>query len=88
MLNILDVRMKQDRAERKPKDLFAAAEQPTPGLTSSELVRLLQEYQTSPTQQQLERLAVEYDADAKLLEGVAKWVRVPERQPMQVPEDR
>ena len=74
MLNILDVRMKQDRAERKPKDLFAAAEQPTPGLTSSELVRLLQEYQTSPTPQQLERLAVEYDADAKLLEGVAKSV--------------
>lgn len=74
MLNIMQVRAQQEPDDTDKRTV-------TPGLSASEAVRLLCEYQDHPTEATLERLAVEYDVDKATLSRVVKHVRASEEQP-------
>ncbi|KOS13499.1 hypothetical protein Malapachy_0031 [Malassezia pachydermatis] len=75
MLNIMQVRAQQEPDDTDKRTV-------TPGLSASEAVRLLCEYQDHPTEATLERLAVEYDVDKATLSRVVKHVRASEEQPL------
>lgn len=73
MLDIMNA-----RAHSEPE----AAHDHVQGLSASELVRLLEEYQTSPTPAQLDKLAVAYDVPRDRLTSLVAYVQAPAGQPL------
>jgi hypothetical protein len=73
MLGIIEA-----RARSEPEDEF----QRGPGLTASEMVRLLEEYRANTHPSTLDRLAVEYDVDRAALGRLVQYVSVPDEQPV------
>ncbi|WFD43595.1 hypothetical protein MPSI1_002258 [Malassezia psittaci] len=73
MMNIL-----RARAQHEGQELAPGA----PGLSASDLVRLLEEYRMSKTEKTLDQLAVGYDIDRDQLARLVRFVDVPDEQPM------
>lgn len=76
MLGIMRARAQHEVETEEPQSTYA------PGLTAPELVRLLEEYEASPSDAHLDRLAVEYDVDRASLGRLVKFVRAPDDQPL------